>query len=106
MCVTHFPIHFAMVGMGHQQRQAVKVEWKSARGEIAAAKLRQRRVIEDIWRWHEAKVVWCAVVYVSESRLQANVVGPFGEPLPLQHHKQFLLLFCLSWSRHGHKRTW
>ena len=53
------------------------MEWKSARGEIAIAELQQRRVIEDIR--------WCALVYVSESRLQANVVGRYGELLDLQH---------------------
>ena len=58
-----------MAGRGHQQHQAQKVEWKSTWGEIAAIELQQRRVIEDIRRWHEAQVVWCALVYVSKSKL-------------------------------------
>ena len=55
------------------------------------------RVIEDIRRWHAAQVVRCPLVYVLESRLQANVVGRFGEPLHLQHREQFSLLSHLCW---------
>ena len=84
-----------MVGRGHQQRQALKVAWNRAQGETAAAEL--PCLIEEIWRWHKAQVVWCALVYVSESRLKATVVGQFGEPLPLQHREQFALLSHLLW---------
>ena len=49
--------------------------------------------------WHQR----CVLVRVSESRLQANVVGRSGEPLQLHRREMFSLLAHLSW--HVRMRT-